>query len=354
MASMIVMDQRGRDAVRSLQNFMVGGEAFPVPLARQLQDLVAGAVINMYGPTETTIWSSTFRLDGPIGSSISIGTPIANTQLYIVNADCLPQPVGVPGELLIGGDGVARGYLNRPELTAERFIPDPFSTTPGARLYRTGDLARWLPDGNVEFLGRLDNQVKVRGHRIELGEIETLLNDHAAVREAVVIAREDLPGDKRLVGYVVPDNGAVSVAALRDLLAEHLPDFMVPSAIVVMSSFPHTPNNKIDRKALPAPDLGAEASSAPPEGELESSIAAVWQGVLGVDRIGRDDDFFALGGHSLSAVQLTARLSERLAVDVPLRTLFEAPTVARLAVAVEAIAGANGSGHRAKAPAERV
>ncbi|HVG95874.1 MAG TPA: MupA/Atu3671 family FMN-dependent luciferase-like monooxygenase, partial [Chloroflexota bacterium] len=221
MAGMLVMDGRTRQAMHRLRNVMIGGEAFPATLATQLQDLIAGDVINMYGPTETTIWSSTYRL--PRGESARvappIGRPIANTGLYILDADLQPVPAGVPGELFIGGDGVVRGYLNRPELTAERFIADPFSAPAGARLYRTGDLARWRRDGNVDFLGRLDHQVKIRGYRIELGEIESLLLRQPSVREAVVIAREDVPGDKRLVAYVVPRAaGAVDAAALRAAL----------------------------------------------------------------------------------------------------------------------------------------
>ena len=271
MAGMLVMDGRTRQAMHRLRNVMIGGEAFPATLATQLQDLIAGDVINMYGPTETTIWSSTYRL--PRGESARvappIGRPIANTGLYILDADLQPVPAGVPGELFIGGDGVVRGYLNRPELTAERFIADPFSAPAGARLYRTGDLARWRRDGNVDFLGRLDHQVKIRGYRIELGEIESLLLRQPSVREAVVIAREDVPGDKRLVAYVVPRAaGAVDAAALRAALKEDLPDYMVPAHVVAMAAFPLTPNAKVDRKALPAPDAGAAAArpAAPPLG----------------------------------------------------------------------------------------
>jgi hypothetical protein len=294
----------------------------------------------MYGPTETTIWSSTQPVDGS-GDAIPIGRPIANTELYVLDARRQPTPIGVAGELYIGGAGVARGYLNRPELTAERFVPDPFRNEPGARLYRTGDLARWRADSVMEFLGRIDHQVKIRGHRIELGEIEAALTAHDAVREAVVIAREDTPGDVRLVGYVIPcdakaDAGALG-DALRDWLRDRLPDAMVPSHFVALDAFPQTPNKKIDRKALPAPNAvrkpsaAAEAATSQPASELEKAIAQVWREVLQVERVGGDDNFFDLGGHSLLAVKTHRRLCEVLPRRVSITDLFRFPTVRALA-----------------------
>jgi natural product biosynthesis luciferase-like monooxygenase protein len=379
MAGMLVMDGRTREAMHRLRNVMVGGEALPATLATQLQSLIAGDVINMYGPTETTIWSSTYRLPRgePARIAPPIGRPIANTGLYILDADLQPVPTGVPGELFIGGDGVVRGYLNRPELTAERFVDDPFSTKPGARLYRTGDLARWRRDGNVDFLGRLDHQVKIRGYRIELGEIESQLLRQPVVREAVVIAREDAPGDRRLVAYVVPRaRGAVDTAALRNALKEALPDYMVPAHVVALDAFPLTPNAKVDRKALPAPDAvaarpaprpapapappvaaapaaahGANGSAAPrpapaaPAGGLEETVVRVWLGALNVPQVGLDDNFFDLGGHSLLMVQVQQQLQGALGRELSITDLFRFPTIRSLTEHLgRAAAGAAGGG----------
>ena len=243
-----------------------------------------------------------------------IGRPIANTQLYLLDAHGEPVPRGVAGELYIGGAGVARGYLNREELTAERFVRDPFSGVDGARMYRTGDLARYLPDGNLEFLGRNDQQVKIRGYRIELGEVEARLAEHEAVREAVVVAREDAGGDKRLIAYVtttVTLSGNELAATLRAHVAKQLPEYMVPAAYVRMEAMPLTPNGKLDRKALPAPDDDAVAQQTyeAPRGEVEQRLAAIWSELLVVERIGRHDHFFELGGHSLLAVRLMTRLA---------------------------------------------
>jgi natural product biosynthesis luciferase-like monooxygenase protein len=335
MASMLLMDERTRDALRPLKNMMIGGEPFPPALAAQLTALVSGDVINMYGPTETTVWSSTHRLHGD-EAAIPIGRPIANTRFYILDGRLQPVPVGVPGELFIGGDGVVRGYLNRPDLTAERFIPDPFSDRANARLYRTGDVARYRPDGNVEHLGRIDHQVKIRGYRIELGEIEALLHEHPSVREAVVIAREDAPGDVRLVGYVVPAGAAtVPTADLRAGLKAKLPEFMVPSHIVVMEAFPLTPNAKIDRRALPAPDRAAgsaRAEVAAPANDLEATIAGIWQTALNIPEVGIDANFFDLGGHSLLMVQVQQTLCRELGRRLAITDLFRFPTIRSLAI----------------------
>jgi len=328
---------RGRPGLRIL----TGGEALSRELADRLLDC-GDALWNLYGPTETTVWSALERVTA--GSEpISIGRPLANTEIYVVDRRLRPVPAGVPGELLIGGVGVARGYLRRPELTAEKFIPAmynapmPFGTRsggPGGRLYRTGDLARWRRDGRLEVLGRLDNQVKLRGFRIELGEIESVLAEHPAVRQAVVVCREDRPGDKRLVAYVVSQNGDVPASAdLRSFVKTRTPDYMVPSTCVVLERFPLTPNGKVDRRALPAPEAASSEGrgAAPPRNGEEETLARLWAEVLGVERVGIDDDFFDLGGHSLLATQLVGRIQKAFGGDVPLRLLFEAPTVAGFA-----------------------
>ena len=278
------------------------------------------------------------------GGSIPIGRPISNTRIYLLDGHGRPVPLGSVGEIFIGGAGVARGYLNRPELTAEKFIPSPF--VGGDRLYKTGDLARYLPDGNLEFLGRNDHQVKLRGFRIELGEIEARLLEHPAVREAVALAREDAAGDKRLVAYVVGAGEEIDAAALRAHLAASLPDYMVPAAYVALAALPLTPNGKLDRQALPAPedDAYARAAYEPPRGEVEETLAAIWAELLGVDQISRHDNFFELGGHSLLAIQLLERLRRRnLSIEV--RALFATPTLSDLAASLggysEVIAPAN-------------
>jgi len=333
MVSMMLMDDETRTALKLVQTFMVGGEAFPVTLATQLMQLLSGNIINMYGPTETTVWSSTYPVSGE-QSSIPIGRPIANTEVYILDHNLQPVPVGGTGELLIGGDGVVRGYWNRPDLTAERFIKHPFSEEPRARLYKTGDLARYRPDGNIEFLGRIDHQVKIRGYRIELGEIETILDQHPAVREAVVIAREDTPGDKRLVAYMIPNqNQKLSSSELRDYVKQKLPEFMIPSHFVALDAFPLTPNRKIDRKALPAPDqvqIESEIAYVPPKNELEQTIVNIWQELLNAPKVGMNDNFFDLGGHSLLIVQAHRRLREVIDRELSITHLFRFPTIRTL------------------------
>lgn len=335
MATMLVADDHTRTALRSLRQLLVGGEALPSALAAELTALVGGEVLNMYGPTETTVWSSVQRVrPDSVGASVPIGRPIANTRMYILDRHRQPVPVGVPGELWIGGAGVARGYLNRPELTAERFLPDPFVADAAARMYRTGDLARFRPDGTIEFLGRLDHQVKIRGHRIELGEIESRLCEQPGVREAVVIAREDEPGDQRLVAYVVAESGAGLLSAndLRARLAEVLPDFMLPAHIVFLDALPLTPNNKVDRKALPRPgDAAPRTVAAAPRDGLEARIAAIWREVLGRAEVGMDDNFFDLGGHSLLTVQVHRRLQAVVGPRLALTDLFRFPTIRTLA-----------------------
>jgi amino acid adenylation domain-containing protein len=301
-------------------------------------------LINMYGTTETTVFVTYRPLSAADDAGCEIGVPIPDLQAYILNAQLEPVPVGVAGELLVGGAGVGRGYLNRPELSAARFIASPFAA--GERLYRTGDLARWRRDGVIEYLGRIDDQVKVRGFRIELGEIEAALKQHAGVREAVVVVREDVPGDKRLVAYVVgaPD-AAAQTGELRDLLKRSLPDYMVPTAFVVMAALPLTHNGKLDRKALPAPDMDAARSSGAyvaPRNPVEGAIASILGDVLKVDQIGVGDNFFDLGGHSLSATRFILRLEQVLGADLPIRVLFEAPTVEGIAQALLSGSDAHG------------
>ncbi|MGH8076075.1 MAG: condensation domain-containing protein, partial [Lysobacter sp.] len=311
---------------------LAGGEGLPQDLAIALRDR-CGELWNMYGPTETTVWSTCAHLSAP-EQGVSIGTPMANTVVWVLDERREPCPMGVPGEIWIGGDGVTLGYLNRPELTADRFVADPWSAVPGARMYRTGDRGRWRNDGTLEHLGRLDFQVKVRGYRIELGEIETNLASHPEVARCVVIAREDRPGDVRLVGYIVAEPGTnPDEEAMREHLRAVLPAYMVPQHIVRLDSIPLSPNGKVDRKALPAPDIDAQRAPEriAPRTELERTVAAIMEQVLALPEIGVDDDFFALGGHSLLAAQLTSRLNRELGVSLSMRALFDAPTVARLA-----------------------
>jgi len=323
---------------------LCGGEALPPKLAAEIAAR-AGSLWNMYGPTETTIWSATRRVDpgtasmGPTMGSTPIGRPIADTALYVVGPELQPTPIGVPGELLIGGAGLARGYYGRPDLTAERFLPNPFAPERGARLYRTGDLVRWLAGGELEFLGRLDHQVKVRGYRIELGEIEAALEQHPAVRAAIVTVREDVPGDQRLTAYLVAGEAASpSAGELRRHLRAKLPEHMVPSAFVTLAALPLLPNGKVDRKALPAPeaerpDLGVPFTA--PKSRLEGVISKAWCAVLGVERVGVHDNFFDLGGHSLLMAQvhhaLRESLPDGLGPSLTMVELFQFPTVATLA-----------------------
>ncbi|MDQ1592734.1 MAG: hypothetical protein QOG71_3361 [Pyrinomonadaceae bacterium] len=333
-ARMLLLDPQAKEALRSLDVMLVGGEAFPVALAEELAGVVEGRILNMYGPTETTIWSTAYEVRGA-EQQIPIGRPVANTQIYILDRRLRPQPVGVQGELYIGGDGLARGYLNHPALTAERFIPDPFGARAGARLYHTGDAARYLPDGRIEFLGRVDQQVKIRGYRIEPGEVESALSEHAAVEEAVLVAREDAAGEVRLVAYLVT-NASLATGELRQFLKQKLPDYMIPSAFVMLDAMPLTPNGKINRRALPAPSMqGTGATGAAdyvaPQTELERTIAGIWQDALQVERLSTQDNFFDLGGHSLLMAQVHARLREVLQTEVPVIELFKYPTVSSLA-----------------------
>jgi myxalamid-type nonribosomal peptide synthetase MxaA len=326
--------------MRSLRYVIVGGEVCSPHLVAQHHRLLSGTrLINDYGPTEATIWSSAFECfeEHSRNTSIPIGKPIANAQLYLLDEYLNPVPIGVAGELHIGGHGVTRGYLNRPALTAERFIPDPFGPEEGGRLYKTGDLARFLPDGNIDFLGRIDNQVKVRGFRIELGEIETALLHHPDVDEAFVMAREDQPGNKRLVGYVVPREGVdLNHEILSSFLVETLPHYMVPQAFVFLEALPLTPNRKVDQKALPAPEeQSSDANFVAPRTMLEAEIAQAFVSVIGIDRISIHDNFFEIGGNSLMIARLAARLSSTYAIDLPVHQIFKVPTVAGVARVID-------------------
>jgi amino acid adenylation domain-containing protein len=321
----------------SITHLFVGGE----PLGKGVVDrsfalLPRLQLWNLYGPSETTATATAARIDSE--DKITIGRPIAGKRAYILGSRLQPVPIGVPGELYLGGSGPARGYVGRPELTAESFIPDPFSGEPGARMYKSGDLARYLPDGRIEFLGRIDHQVKVRGFRIELGEIEAALRQHPKLRDAVAAARVDARGDDYLVAYVVADGRQAPAAGeLRTFLREKLPDYMIPSVYVAVERLPLMPNGKIDRSALPEPDRATREQGptfVAPRNTVEEAVASIFSEVLGVASIGADDNFFDLGGHSLLATQVVSRARKMFKVNLPLRQFFESPTVAALAESV--------------------
>ena len=333
MVRMLAMNAEARAAMARVRHFFVGGEALPGALVSELRGMNSSATVeNMYGPTETTIWSSTQSAQ-PCEGVVPLGKPIANTQLYVLDDRQRPVPPGTAGELCIGGDGVARGYLHREDLTRERFLADPFRE--GGRMYRTGDLVRFTKDGILQFLGRVDFQVKVRGYRIELGEIEARIAAHPGVREAVVLAREDTPGDVRLVAYLRYAAEPVGDDSLRTHLREALPEFMVPAHFVTIESFPLTPNAKIDRKALPRPDeirkLAAAAEYVAPENDVQRQIAEVYKRVLGLSQVGLSDNFFKLGGHSLLAVQAHRELRANVSAKLTITDIFRFPTVVSLA-----------------------
>jgi amino acid adenylation domain-containing protein len=321
-----------------VRQLLAGGDVVsPSHVAQALRGLPGCRVINGYGPTENTTFTCCHAVSAneEIGAIVPIGRPIGNTQVYVLDRNLEPVPIGAVGELYAGGDGLAWGYLQRTDLTAEKFVPDPFSGAAGARLYRTGDRVRRRSDGLLEFLGRLDDQVKIRGFRIALGEVESALRDCSEVREAVVLAREDEPGDRRLVGYVVADDGPdpVSPSVLRERLLKRLPGYLVPSAFVLLDSLPLTPNGKIDRKALPVPgeeDFARNHAYAAPRNAREELLASLWRETLGVERVGIYDSFFDLGGHSLLAMQLILRIEQAIGSRLPLSALLQAPTIASL------------------------
>lgn len=320
---------------------VMGGETFTPALAEKIFSLGRTCeVLNHYGPTETTVGSLTLRLaefdwKNSTATSIPIGRPIANTQVYVLDSLLQPVPTGAIGELYIAGDGVTTGYLGQPNKTEERFVPNPFSKEPNSRMYQTGDLARFLPDGNLEFLGRGDDQVKIRGFRIELGEIESVLAAKPGVRQAVVLAKEDERGDKRLIAYAVTDQSQNnSPEELRSFLKLQLPEFMVPSAIVLLSKIPLNPNGKVDRRALPEPESVRSREYVAPQGATEEDVAQIWREVFRRERISTDENFFELGGHSLMATQVISRIRERFRVELPIRAIFEHSTIAELSKAV--------------------
>jgi amino acid adenylation domain-containing protein len=327
----------------TISHLLFGGEQVDIERVREVIQNGAGPerLLHVYGPTEATTyatWHEVGELKDAV-ETVPIGRGIANTDIYVLDPGQQLVPVVTRGELYIGGDGLARGYLNRPELTAEKFVPHPFSPTPGERLYRTGDIVRWNTDGAVEYLGRMDHQVKIRGFRIETGEIEAALIVNERVREAVVIVREDVPGEKRLVAYLAggPDT---TVNDLRSYLRERMPDYMVPSYFVMLDRLPLNANGKVDRSALPEPKPDQAVSSeayAAPRTPTEQTISESWARVLGMERVGINDNFFDLGGHSLLATQLISRIREDFALEIPLAHLFENPTVAELSAIVESI-----------------
>ncbi|HAX77734.1 MAG TPA: hypothetical protein DCY88_18325 [Cyanobacteria bacterium UBA11372] len=327
-----------------LRLLLTGGDR----LQRYPSSSIPFEVINNYGPTENTVVTTSGQVihQGEKLTNPSIGRPIANTQIYLLDRYGQPVPIGVAGELHIGGVQLARGYLNRPELTAEKFIANPFNRNSNARLYKTGDIARYLPDGNIEFLERIDNQVKIRGFRIELAEIEAALKQHPEIQETVVIPREDIPGNKRLVAYIIlrynpqqeSTNELIIPSQLHQFLKQKLPEYMVPSAFIVLESFPLTPNGKINRRALPAPDLSrlrGDSTVVPPRTPTEEILASFWREVLKVEPISIHDNFFELGGHSLLATQVVSRISQAFEMEVSIRCLFEAPTIVELSDRIE-------------------
>jgi amino acid adenylation domain-containing protein len=334
LARMLILDSRAFAALGPLRQIFLGGEAVPVSLIHQLRQVFNGEIHNVYGPTETTTFSTTYRVD-ELGSTVSIGIPIANTQVYLLDAELKLVPAGEVGELFIGGDGVARGYWNRPELTAERFLT--IRSLSAGRIYRTGDLARLLPGGNIEFLGRADDQVKLRGFRIEPGEIESAMTEIDGIGQAVVILREDRPGEERLVAYYTGPE-SLSVTALVQSLKRTLPDYMVPSSFVHLERFPLSPNGKLDRKALPRPE-GKRPNLAQgfiaPRTEVEKQLASLWRDLLQLEEVGIDDGFFDLGGSSLAAFRMVSRFQARYGHEIPAVKVFQHPTIAKLASFIE-------------------
>ena len=320
-----------------VEQLLTGGEALSVDHIRRAQQALPDIeFINGYGPTENTTFTCCYRIPRPLDdklTSIPIGRPIGNTQVYVLDPQQACVPVGVPGELYAGGDGLARGYLNHPQLTAERFVQSPFVA--GEKLYKTGDLVRYLPDGNIEYLGRLDQQIKLHGFRIEPGEIETVLRQQPSVENCVVMLREDSPGDKRLVAYLVC-KGEIAEKTLQAYLKTRLPAYMVPSAFVRLKRLPLNANGKIDRKALPPPGIAIRNRSfVAPRTALENELAAIWRKALGIEQLGIHDNFFAVGGHSLLAAQTIARINNAFGMQIPLALLFEYPTIATFAQQLE-------------------
>jgi amino acid adenylation domain-containing protein len=340
---LLAREQQARDRDWNVRLIVCGGDALDQELAAELVNLKT-PVWNFYGPTESTVWTACTLIErGAAGDLTSVGRPIADLKVYLLDDNLQPVPIGVPGELFIGGDGLARGYLNRPELTADRFLPDPYSAEPGKRLYRTGDLARYRDQGRLEILGRIDHQVKLRGFRVELGEIEVAISQHPDVAQAVALVREDRPGEKRLTAYVVAEPGRlVTAGELRLFLQQRLPEYMVPSVFVMLDELPLSRNKKVDRKQLPAPDYAAiqPGNFVAAHDPVEELLADIWARLLGLDKVARHDNFFELGGHSLLAMQVISRIREVFQVELPPRALFEMPTIAGLGQKIAALAQA--------------
>ncbi|MCW5314094.1 amino acid adenylation domain-containing protein [Nostoc sp. KVJ3] len=346
------------EAFKDLHHLLIGGDVLDLKSVKAvLRNGPPQRLLNAYGPTESTTFACWYLVQNiPEGATnVPIGRPISNTQIYILDSKLQPVPIGTPGELYIGGDGLARGYLNRPELTKEKFIPNPFEEVGSSKLYRTGDLARFLADGNIEYLGRVDNQVKIRGFRIELGEIEAVLNQHSDVQQVVVIVREDIPGDKHLVAYIVPKQKLdLSVTILKRFLQEKLPNYMMPAVFVILDSLPLTPNGKVDRRNLPAGDRtrpNLEESFVAPRNPIEEKLALIWGQLLRLHLIGVNDNFFYLGGHSLIATQMLSRVREVFSVELSFGQIFENPTIGNLA---ELITQANKEQHCQRLAIERI
>ena len=319
----------------SLRILLTGGDRLHLYPSKNLPFVI----YNNYGPTENTVVATSAKIvpTSVMGRLPTIGRPISNAQIYLLDKQLQLVPIGVAGEIYIAGNGLARGYLNQPKLTAEKFIPNPYSVEPGARMYGTGDLARYMPNGNIEFLGRIDHQVKIRGFRIELGEIETALSEHANVQDAVVLVREDKPGEKRLIAYFVPKGDDPAVAELRQFLSEKLPSYMVPFAFVVLDHMPLTPNGKIDRKDLMTRNIETVVTRefVAPQTQAEKVIASIWADILGIEQISINDDFFDLGGHSLLVMRLISQLRNAFSLEISLRTIFDAPSIELLARTIE-------------------
>lgn len=331
---MILVDGRTTDALRSLRWILLGGEALPTALANEVLERTSARLMNMYGPTETTVWSCTHEVDRTDSATVPIGRPILNTRVYVLDDELEPVPAGASGELWIGGEGLARGYLFQPELTAERFVRDPFTAREGDRMYRTGDIVRFRPNGVLEFLGRKDDQVKLHGFRIELAEIEAVLSRQSGVREAVACVCVSQGASEQIVAYAVPERGAIlDTSHLRENLRTYLPPYMVPAAVVILETLPLTPNGKVDRKKLPQvkPSYGDRTPFVAPQNQLENDLASIWRDLVGHDQIGANDNFFDVGGNSLLMVQLQNQIRTRLHIDVPLVTLLERPTIGSLA-----------------------
>jgi acyl-coenzyme A synthetase/AMP-(fatty) acid ligase/acyl carrier protein len=337
----MLLEQKEFTSCKSIRRVITGGDKLTVNLMEAFISNSNAELYNQYGPTERPS-SITWRCEKRSRqTSIPIGRPLPNTEVYILDKMENLVPIGVVGELHIGGPGLARGYLNNPDLTAKKFIRNPFNNKSGSRIYKTGDLARYLPDGNLEFVGRIDNQVKIRGFRIELEEIEAVLSQHPQLREVVVILREDQPENPRLVAYFVPQKEQVpTLDTLRNYLKQKLPNYMLPSAFVSLETIPLTPNGKVDRYALPAPDASSISQSisfVPPHTATQEVLVAIWSEVLGLERVSIYDNFFELGGHSLLATQVFSRLRQAFSMELSLRSLFELPTVAEFAERIESI-----------------